>query len=158
MPGRTRLAVRGIAVKAACHLPAYICQRKVLPMRGNYPDDLSSGAQRICSAPAGKRSAYSPDAVKAGIPAIVSVVQHPPLICGSQATGYQAVVAKGVLVAMNSGASAAPGKASMGPGVTIRPAAIPKGATVDFHILMKGGRPSMIVIGVGRGTPPDCAS
>jgi hypothetical protein len=95
---------------------------------------------------------------KAGIPAIVHVVQLPQPICGSQATGYQTVVAKGVLVAMNSGASAAPGKASAGPGVTIRPAAIPKGATVDFAILMKGTRPSMIVIGVGRGTPPECAS
>jgi hypothetical protein len=95
---------------------------------------------------------------KAGIPAIVQVGQFPPPICGSQATGYQQVSAPGVLVAMNSGASAARGKASVGPGVTIRPSAIPKGATVNFAIMMKGTHPFEIVIAVGKGTPPDCAS
>jgi len=102
---------------------------------------------RQMSDPAGLRQTLA----KAGIPAIVQVVHLPQPVCGSQATAYHTVAAKGVLVAMNSGASA-------GPGITIRPAAIPKGATVDFAILMKGTRPSAIVIAVGKGTPPECAS
>ena len=108
------------------------------------PNGTVSVTVRQMVDPAGLRKTLA----KAGIPAVVSVEQlaSPSTTCDNQGTKLGM---KGVIVATPRTAGA--------PGVTIRPAAIPKGATIGFAVLMKGTRPIYVLIAVFKGTPPTCS-
>jgi hypothetical protein len=89
---------------------------------------------------------------KAGIPAVVAV-DHlgTPSTCVSHGGQVPKDLPKGIIAAVNRGTAGAPG-------VTIRPAAIPKGDTVYFIVAMNGTRPSYVLIMIFKGTPPTCSS